>query len=126
MSSSQADQPSRPATDHLSKGDRQKIARLVRERANEEVDEYTTLGELRDLARDVVQSKAVRIRIAAPFEAKKTSLCMPWPSTSATRSPCSRSASKRPAGATRADRRSTTSRGEGGEAPEGIETGLAR
>lgn len=70
MPSSHGEQANRLATAHLSRKDRHKIARLMRERAEEEVDEYTTLGELRALARDVVQSKAVRIRTAAPFEAK--------------------------------------------------------
>ncbi|WP_259123868.1 hypothetical protein [Salinibacter ruber] len=43
----------------------------MREKAEETVNEYTTVGELRALTREVVRSEAVRIEIAAPYETKK-------------------------------------------------------
>lgn len=70
MSRSQSSETTQSTTAFLPKRDRRKIVEVVREKANKVVDEYTTVGELRELAREVVQSETIRIGIAAPYDAK--------------------------------------------------------
>lgn len=71
MSRSQTGETRQDTTAPLSKRDRRTVADVVRKKAEETVDEYTTVGELRALTREVVRSEAVRVEIAAPYETKK-------------------------------------------------------
>jgi len=70
MSRSQTEETTQDTTAVLSKEHRRKIIEVTREKADTEIDKYTTVGELRTLIREVVRSDAVRREIAAPYEAK--------------------------------------------------------